>query len=77
MSATDMIQLFPILPLDLGMSSDLYSMLLTDGSILAQFQNTDILGNIQAGWTDFLHSGKAGASVVGLVLGYMIRGMTK
>jgi hypothetical protein len=41
-----------------------------------QFQNVDILGNIQGGWTDFLHTGKAGAMAVGLVIGYMVRGMT-
>jgi hypothetical protein len=77
MSATDMIQLVPMLPLDFGTSSALHAPLFTHGLIIAQFQNVDILGNIQAGWTDFLHSGKAGASVIGLVLGYMIRGMTK
>jgi hypothetical protein len=47
------------------------------GLVLAeQFQNVDILGNIQNGWTDFLHTGKAGAMAVGLVIGYMVRGMT-
>jgi hypothetical protein len=47
------------------------------GLVLAeQFQNVDILGNIQGGWTDFLHTGKAGAMAVGLVIGYMVRGMT-
>ncbi|WP_310423870.1 hypothetical protein [Chamaesiphon sp. VAR_48_metabat_135_sub] len=48
------------------------------GLVLAQqFQNVDILGNIQNGWTDFLQTGKAGASAIGLVLGYMIRGITR
>lgn len=52
---------------------------LTDisGLIIAQFQNVDILVNIQNGWNDFLQTGKAGALTVGLVMGYMIRGITK
>ena len=74
---TDLIQLFPALSLELGTNLDLHSPLSNHGLILAQIPNTDILGNIQAGWTDFIQTGKAGASVVGLVLGYMIRGMTK
>jgi|GEM_PF-3598237 len=50
----------------------------TQGLVLAQqFQNTDLLGNIQSGWTDFLQTGKAGTLAIGLVLGYMIRGITR
>jgi hypothetical protein len=50
----------------------------THGLVIAQqFQNVDILGNIQNGWTDFLQTGKAATFVVGLVLGYMIRGITR
>ena len=45
--------------------------------VLAQFQNVDILGNMQAGWTDFLQSGKAGTFTIGLVLGYVVRGITR
>lgn len=47
------------------------------GLVLAQFQNVDILSNIQTGWNDFLQTGKAGALTAGLVMGYMIRGITK
>ena len=61
---TDLIQLSSALPLEHGL-------------ILAQFQNVDILGNIQMGWADFLQTGKASAAVIGLVLGYMIRGITR
>lgn len=51
--------------------------LFSHGLVIAdQFQNVDILGNIQGGWNDFLHTGKAGAMAVGLVLGYMVRGVT-
>jgi hypothetical protein len=47
------------------------------GLIIAeQFQNVDILGNIQSGWNDFLHTGKAGTMAIGLVIGYMVRGIT-
>ena len=49
----------------------------TNGLFLAQFQNVDILGNMQAGWTDFLQSGKAGTFTIGLVLGYVVRGITR
>jgi hypothetical protein len=48
------------------------------GLVLAQqFQNVDILGNIQTGWADFLQSGKAGTFTIGLVLGYVVRGITR
>ena len=49
----------------------------TNGLVLAQFQNVDILGNMQAGWADFLQSGKAGTFTIGLVLGYIVRGITR
>jgi hypothetical protein len=75
---TDVIQLFPALPLELGRNIELNSTLSTHGLvIMAEIPNVDILSNMQTGWTDFLQSGKAGASVVGLVTGYMIRGITK
>ncbi len=52
--------------------------LATHGLVLAQqFQNVDIIANLQSSWTDFLQTGKAGALSVGLVMGYMIRGMTR
>jgi hypothetical protein len=63
------------------MLSHLFSMSIEptaiSGLVIAQFQSTDILGNMQNGWTDFLQTGKAGALTVGLVMGYMIRGITK
>jgi hypothetical protein len=50
----------------------------TNGLVLAQqFQNVDILGNIQTGWTDFLQTGKAGTLAIGLAIGYMVRGVTR
>jgi hypothetical protein len=70
----DPIQLVPLAMMELGSKFDLT----THGLVIAQqFQNVDILGNIQNGWNDFLQTGKAGASVVGLVVGYMIRGITR
>jgi hypothetical protein len=75
---TDVIQLFPALPLELVHNVELNSTLSTHGLvIMAEIPNVDILSNMQTGWTDFLQSGKAGASVIGLVAGYMIRGITK
>ncbi|PSB57359.1 hypothetical protein C7B77_08590 [Chamaesiphon polymorphus CCALA 037] len=47
------------------------------GLILAQqFQNVDLMTNVQTSWTEFLHSGKAGVLAIGVVTGYMIRGIT-
>jgi hypothetical protein len=59
---------------DLAVKSDLA----THGLFLAQqFQNTDLIANLQTGWADFLQSGKAGALAVGLVIGYTLRGITR
>jgi hypothetical protein len=50
----------------------------TQGLFLAQqFQNTDLMANLQNGWADFLQTGKAGALAVGLVIGYTVRGITR
>ena len=60
-------------------SSNLHSQfeLTTHGLVLAQqFQNTDLMANVQIAWNDFLHTGKAGVLAIGLVLGYTIRGIT-
>jgi hypothetical protein len=52
--------------------------LTTHGLVLAQqFEKVDILSNIQNGWNDFLQSGKAGTFTIGLVLGYVVRGITR
>jgi hypothetical protein len=52
--------------------------LTSHGLVLAQqFQNVDLMGNMQTGWTDFLQSGKAGVLAIGLVIGYMVRGITR
>lgn len=57
------------LHIDLNLSSH--------GLIVAeQFQNVDILSNMQAGWNDFLSTGKAGVFAIGLVMGYTVRSMT-
>jgi hypothetical protein len=50
----------------------------THGLVLAeQFQNVDLMANVQNGWTDFIHTGKAGTLAIGVVVGYMIRGITR
>jgi hypothetical protein len=74
----DSIQLVPLAMMDLSTNLQIQFDITTHGLVLAQqFQSTDILGNIQSGWTDFLQTGKAGALAVGLVMGYMIRGITR
>ncbi len=42
-----------------------------------QYLQTDILANIQQAFDNFLKSGQAGAATIGLVAGYVIRGITK
>jgi hypothetical protein len=76
---TDAIQLLPTLtlPLELGQNVELNTLSTHGLIIMAEIPNVDILSNMQTGWTDFIQSGKAGASVIGLVIGYMIRGITK
>jgi hypothetical protein len=72
------IQLVPLAMMEMDTNLQIQLDMATQGLVLAQqFQNTDILGNIQTGWTDFLQTGKAGALAVGLVMGYMIRGITR
>jgi hypothetical protein len=50
-------------------------------SILLQvdpkYLQTDVLANIQQAFNNFLQSGQAGAAVIGLISGYVIRGITK
>ena len=60
-SDTDFIQLMP----------------LAIGNDLAVPSSIDLMANVQNGWTDFLKTGKAGALAIGLVMGYMIRGITR
>ena len=67
------IELLTSAMMEIGINLDIT----THGLVLAQFQNVDILGNMQAGWTDFLQSGKAGTFTIGLVLGYVVRGITR
>ena len=63
-----------VMNMEIGTTLDLT----THGLVLAQqFQNVDILGNMQTGWADFLQSGKAGTFTIGLVLGYVVRGITR
>jgi hypothetical protein len=72
------IQLVSPTLVNIGANLQIHFETVTHGLVLAeQFQNTDILGNIQTGWADFLQTGKAGTLAVGLVMGYMIRGITR
>jgi hypothetical protein len=68
-----------VVPMAADFVADLHigSNLSSHGLIIAeQFQNVDILGNMQNGWNDFLRTGKAGVLAIGLVVGYMVRGIT-
>jgi hypothetical protein len=48
-----------------------------DGAALNAALKTDLLANIQVSFQNFLQSGQAGAAAIGLVAGYIIRGITK
>jgi hypothetical protein len=67
-----------LMPLTIGNDLAVPSHIVTNGLVIAQqFENIDLMANVQNGWTDFLKTGKAGALAIGLVLGYMIRGITR
>lgn len=72
------LQLVSPLLMEIGTNLHVTFDLATHGLVLAQqFENVDILGNLQNGWTDFLQTGKAGTLAIGLVMGYMVRGITR
>jgi hypothetical protein len=69
---------FQLMSIAIGNDLTLNSHVFTHGLVIAQqFQNVDLMANLQNGWMDFLKTGKAGALAIGLVLGYMIRGITR
>ena len=78
MPLSSILHLMPISIAAIGPDLEVNFSIVTHGLVLAQqFQNVDIIANIQNGWGDFLQTGKAGALAVGLVMGYMIRGITR
>ncbi|PSN18174.1 hypothetical protein C7271_13955 [filamentous cyanobacterium CCP5] len=48
----------------------------TQATVLAQQFDQDILGDLGNAWNTFIESGQVWALIIGLVLGYMIRGLT-
>jgi hypothetical protein len=46
------------------------------GMVLAQQFDQDVLGDMGNAWNTFVQSGQIWALIIGLVLGYLIRGMT-
>jgi hypothetical protein len=48
-----------------------------DLTLIAQtIQDSDLLGNVQKSFSNFIESGQAWALLIGLIIGYMIRGLT-
>lgn len=47
-----------------------------EGAVIAQQFDQDILGDIQAGFENFVESGQVWALFIGLVIGYLIRSIT-
>lgn len=48
----------------------------TQATVLAQQFDQDILGDMGNAWNAFIESGQVWALIIGLVVGYMIRGLT-
>lgn len=44
---------------------------------LAQSFDQDVMGDIRSGFTNFVETGQVWALLIGLVLGYVIRGLTR
>ncbi|MEQ9369035.1 MAG: hypothetical protein RIG63_08380 [Coleofasciculus chthonoplastes F3-SA18-01] len=56
---------------------DLVSPWLTDGLVLAQqVEDPDVLGQMQQAFNNFIESGQVWAFLIGLVIGYIFRGMS-
>ncbi|MDJ0704719.1 MAG: hypothetical protein QNJ46_15655 [Leptolyngbyaceae cyanobacterium MO_188.B28] len=47
-----------------------------ESMIIAQYFDQDILGDLGNGWSKFVESGQVWALLIGIVLGYLIRGIT-
>jgi hypothetical protein len=48
----------------------------TQATVLAQQFDQDILGDMGSAWSNFVGSGQIWALLIGIVLGYLMRGMT-
>lgn len=50
--------------------------LLFNWTVVAQnFSDVDLLGNVQTAFNHFIQSGQVWALLIGLIIGYMIRGL--
>lgn len=48
----------------------------TSTTVLAQFDDVDILRDMVNLWNNFIESGQVWALIIGLVIGYFLRGLT-
>jgi len=56
---------------------DWMSLQLTDGLVLAQqVEDPDVLGQMQQAFNNFIESGQVWAFLIGLIIGYIFRGMS-
>ncbi len=44
--------------------------------VIAQFDQ-DVLGDISTGWASFVESGQVWALIIGIVIGYFLRSLTR
>lgn len=68
---------FPSLPHSHYSVLQLQSMLPINWTVVAQqLSDPDLLGNLQKAFNNFIESGQVWALLIGLIIGYMIRGLT-
>ena len=54
----------------------LFSPVLSEGVLAQALKDPDILGNIQTAFNNFVQSGQIWALLIGLFIGYLLRGLT-
>ena len=62
---------------DKSVAGDITDPFANESYTIAQAFDQDVLGDIKDGFTNFVETGQVWALVIGLVLGYLIRGITR
>jgi hypothetical protein len=68
---------FGLMDIDFGFALLLLQSPTPDPQALQAATSTDLLANIQVAFQNFLQTGQAGAMAIGVVVGYVVRGITK
>jgi hypothetical protein len=73
----DIPQVQSFLPLDaVPLEAVSVSSAMPQSMVLAQQFDQDILGDMGRLWNTFIESGQVWALIIGIVIGYMVRGLT-